>query len=112
MICSFSLISSGKLCSSKDETVFKLGFCTENKFQGNKIHLLRLVTDSGRAVSDLVLTFCRHIFDNDSILPVSIGDRRLNSGSYDLGGPGILAKLLNLTSGFCSFPQFAEQTRE
>ena len=77
----------------------------------NEAHVT-LTQDVARTELDLVLTFCRHIFDNDSILPVSIGDRRLNSGSYDLGGPGILAKLLNLTSGFCSFPQFAEQARE
>ena len=51
----------------------------------NEAHVT-LTQDVARTELDLVLTFCRHIFDNDSILPVSIGDRRLNSGSYDLLG--------------------------
>ena len=65
-----------------------------------------------RGGSFLVLTFARHLFDNDSILPVSIGDRRLISGSYNLVGPGILAKLLNESCSFCSFSQIADLTRE
>jgi hypothetical protein len=65
-----------------------------------------------RTVPDLVLTFSLHLFDNEPILPVSIGDWRLISGSLDLQEPGILAKLLNRNGSFCSFPQFAEQTGE
>ena len=94
---------------SVDDIFLKMSFCTEN--ESTIICCMhRLVRDARRRVMDLVLTFTRHLFDNDSILPVSVGDRRLNSGSLDLWEPGILAKLLNLAGSFCSFPRIAGQS--
>ena len=68
---------------SVDDIFLKMSFCTEN--ESTIICCMhRLVRDERRRAMDLVLTFTRHLFDNDSILPVSVGDRRLNSGSLDL----------------------------
>ena len=68
---------------SVDDIFLKMSFCTEN--ESTIICCMhRLVRDARRRAMDLVLTFSLHLFDNDSILPVSVGDRRLNSGSLGL----------------------------